>query len=220
MTRPPTYPGFGWAPTVTAGPAFGAGGAGCGAGAGAGGGGGGAGGEETGGVGVGVWVGIGEAVGVGVGDGLGDGDAAWTGTTVCAMLSSGFGSTTAPVTHQPNRWSPATVPTTVAVTWTTAPGARVPSSHRRASAAQVPAVALSPVSRAPVGTDAVNAVPGEGAGPWLVTVMATVVEPPICIGMVAAGALSDRSTDCWTLGSFCRPGSLELTEVSRPVAKS
>lgn len=46
--------------------------------------------------------------------GVGNGDT--TGTTVCAELSPGFGSTTVPASDQPSCWLPTWMPMTVAVT--------------------------------------------------------------------------------------------------------
>ncbi len=157
----------------------------------------------------------------GVADGVGEG---WvtgvTGTTVSAALSVGPGSRTAPLTDQPIRWSPVLTPVTRTVTGTLVPGAMTPRSHWREPAGHVPAGLVSLSTRRPGGGAAVNTVPGEAAGPLLTTATVIDVDESTVRAGSSAGACTARSTDCWTLGSFCRPGSVLVIQPTPPVVRS
>ncbi|MDI2031966.1 hypothetical protein QFW96_25310 [Saccharopolyspora sp. TS4A08] len=78
----------------------------------------------------------------------------------------------------------------------------------------------SRVSFTPDGTSSVAVVPGEVAGPLLRTTPVTVTDLSTWICSADSGAVIDRSTVARQLGSFCRPGSRSLSEVTSRVAGS
>lgn len=151
-------------------------------------------------------------MGVGVGGG-----AVRTGTTVRPSLSLGRGSRTAPVTDQPTGASPGVTPVRVTSTGTVLPGRTTPRSHWRVVGTQEPSGLVIRVTVTPAGGAMVSRVPGEAAGPLFTTSTRTVVESPTVTSGTVPGARTARSTDCWTLGSLCRPGRSLVSLVSSPV---
>lgn len=98
-------------------------------------------------------------------------------------------------------------PVRVTVTGTVAPGSTTPTSHWSEAASQVPPGQVTFVICTPAGGAMVSVVPGEAAGPLFTTPTCTVVESPTVTSGAVPGAWTARSTDCWTLGSFCGPGA-------------
>ena len=96
----------------------------------------------------------------------------------------------------------------VTLTVTVVPGCTTPTSHCREAASQVPPGQVTLVTCTPAGGAMVRVVPGEAAGPLFTRPTRTVVDLPTVTSGVVPGAWTARSTDCWTLGSFCRPGQL------------